>query len=525
MNDLVLSLGHNSSAILVQNGSIIAGYEEERITGIKSDSSYPIMAISELQRKFNISKFDRAYISHWFANTKLTANKYCDIDHLNYAALMFAHQSSFPMKGHSVVIDGFGSFGECLSIYEFNETSSTLIHRAHGYDKSIGLFYQYATAFLGMKMHADEYKLLGYEAHIDETFDDEQIAALEDSADKLAEMYLKRIMNPMAISKDDDPIVNKNALAHIKTEVTDHLSKVCELLEIDEVNSEEARVAIAYYTQRFTEMTVLSYLTTFRVKNVVLSGGVFMNVKLNREINRFVDGHVCVYPLAGDQGAGLGVYQHFNNNLKWRGSLFWGQRDLDYDRLEKNGLTVVDATEAPAVICDAITQDGFVNVIEGSMEFGARALGHTTTYGEPERDVTEAINEVNHRTTIMPMAPIMTADMAREYLQEDELKKIIASYNYMIIAVGVKPGKAQEIGGAAHYYPRKQMSTARPQIVTDRTSLAYRILKRMGIPLINTSFNYHGVPIVYDTIDIIKSHNLQKLNNPDIKTIVVKETK
>jgi len=54
MKVLVLSLGHNSSAILVEDGHIVAGYEEERLSGIKADSTFPQMAILQLLDLYKI---------------------------------------------------------------------------------------------------------------------------------------------------------------------------------------------------------------------------------------------------------------------------------------------------------------------------------------------------------------------------------------------------------------------------------------------------------------------------------------
>ena len=42
MRELLITTGHNSSAILLEDGRIQWGYETERITGVKSDSRFPL---------------------------------------------------------------------------------------------------------------------------------------------------------------------------------------------------------------------------------------------------------------------------------------------------------------------------------------------------------------------------------------------------------------------------------------------------------------------------------------------------
>ena len=65
---LLITCGHNSSAIgLTNSGKIIAGYEEERLTRVKSDSHWPNNAINKIleQHLFEPDEENVMYISHW----------------------------------------------------------------------------------------------------------------------------------------------------------------------------------------------------------------------------------------------------------------------------------------------------------------------------------------------------------------------------------------------------------------------------------------------------------------------------
>ncbi|MBR6907817.1 hypothetical protein IKN40_04955, partial [bacterium] len=84
---LLLTLGHNSSAIFIDDNCVI-GYEEERLTGIKADSQFPNNAIAEIIRNKGIKnvKGCKIYISHWFDFNNTIPNKYItqtDLDNLN----------------------------------------------------------------------------------------------------------------------------------------------------------------------------------------------------------------------------------------------------------------------------------------------------------------------------------------------------------------------------------------------------------------------------------------------------------
>jgi len=527
--DLVLSLGHNASAIAIENGVIICGYEEERISGVKSDSRYPLYAIERLQERYSKS-FDTVYIGHWFVDAKLTHSKYCNLDHLASlapkaewvnkdfthhdshfrSARVFAKHYGFPKSYHAAVIDGFGTFGECFSIYEVNNDSTTLINRKFGYDNSLGLLYQYATAFMEMKMHNHEYKILGYEAHINECATKTVIDSLDELIQTHSEKWFKR--NDVR----SDPLASNSALAHVKFQIHELLTSVLGAIKYENKDIYDKRVVLSYFVQGLVENVVVKFLESFNIKNLLVSGGLFYNVKLNSILaDRYSS--FCVMPLAGDQGAGLGVYDAYAGDLIWPGHLFWGKRDLDPKFLFNHGIQVINSKSTDRIyqaLSGALHTDGYVNLIRGDMEFGPRALCNTSTLALPSKVSVNNINKMNGRTTIMPMAPVMTEEQAAIYLRNDA--NIYGSLEFMVVTRQVKSANISEIRGATHVYS-DNIATCRPQITKD--PLMVELLNEFG-PLINTSFNVHGVPICFHTQDIIHSHTEQNKVSK-IKTIVV----
>lgn len=527
--DLVLSLGHNASAIVVDNGYILCGYEEERMSGVKSDSRYPLYAIGRLQERYGES-FDNVYIGHWFVDAKLTHSKYCNIDHLSClapnahwvdkdfthhdshfrSAKVFAKHYNFSKSYHAAIIDGFGTFGECFSVYEVKDDSSTLIARKFGYDNSLGLLYQYATAFMEMKMHNHEYKILGYEAHIHECAKKTEIDILNILIQTHSEKWFKR--NDVR----SDPMASNSALAHVKFQIHELLTSVLEAIKYENKDIYDKRVVLSYFVQGLVENVVVKFLESFDIKNLLVSGGLFYNVKLNSILaDRY--SRFCVMPLAGDQGAGLGVYDAYAGDLIWPGHLFWGKRDLDPKFLFNHGIQVINSKSTDEIyqaLSGALLKDGYVNFIRGDMEFGPRALCNTSTLALPSMVSVNNINKMNGRTTIMPMAPVMTEEQAAVYLQNKA--HIFGSLEYMVVTRQVNQSKMHNIRGATHVYSDK-IATCRPQITKD--PLMVELLNEFG-PLINTSFNVHGVPICFHTQDIIHSH-MEQNKISKIKTVVV----
>ena len=535
LKSLVLTLGHNASAICLLGGQILGGYEEERFTKIKSDSSFPINAIKRLQSLYG-DKFDNICIGHWFTGGSIVNSKYIDIEFLKsicdgeiysiadglthhdthlLSAKPFAEYHGMPSNYMAIVADGFGTFGECITIYNCDYKGSQLVARYFGYSKSLGMLYQYATAYLEMKMHNHEYKMLGYEAHITEVLTPAQIVALTNIVIEDGEKRVKQFYNEL-IERDTDPIVNKDALAAAQHGITNLLDSVLERLELGEISLYSKRVIISYYVQRIVELVMSTLVGLHRPKNLLVVGGLFYNVKLNHLLSNMVEKFAAM-PIAGDQGAGLGVYYANVCKYNWPGHLAWGHRDLS--NVEGANIVVVDdINEAVDIAHLELSKNQMVNVVRGAMEFGPRSLCNTATIALPTMDVVERINAMNDRTTVMPMAPAMTEAQANDLLVDCD--KIVGSLNYMIVTRDVNQAGVDQLKGASHFYSLESRSTCRPQIINENDLLMHTLLNEFG-PLINTSFNYHGVPIAFDKETIEYSHNMQNQVAP-ITTIVIK---
>lgn len=530
---MVLTLGHNSSAVMVEDGAILGGYEEERFSNKKSDSAFPYKSIAELQSRFG-QHVDDVCVGHWFTNGIITHNKYIDIPaiydmsgvihsirdgHTHHdshllSAQVFAKHYGFPADHTAIVADGFGTFGECITIYSCDASGHRIVNRYFGFHQSLGMLYQYATSYLEMKMHNHEYKMLGYEAHITAVIKDRHLANLDIMIANDARRWIKGLYEDF-IKPDYDPIVNIGALAATQEAICNRLDGVLEKLNLTELGIYEKRIVISYYVQGLVERVISSIVELHNPKNLLVVGGLFYNVKLNHRLTDMVD-KFCVMPLAGDQGAGLGVYQSIHGDLKWPGHLFWGHRDLS--SVEADGIFhAVDSDEALAIATYELDKEGMVNIVRGAMEFGPRSLCNTATLAIPTMDNVEQINTMNDRTTIMPMAPAMTEELANTTLEQCD--KVCGSLGYMVVTRNVKPEYSDILEGASHYYKHEERRTCRPQIINKNDRFMNPLIENFG-PLINTSFNYHGVPIAYNADAVIYSHNKQR-ENSDIVTIVV----
>lgn len=543
-HDLLLTLGHNSSAILVKDGEIVCGYEEERLTGVKSDSRFPINAMHEcLGPETDAPELDEIYVTHWAIDGKLSSMSKKHWDPTQLPAHKRLHTLSQDFTHHDAhahsatwyayakpglgyddtmifVIDGFGNFGEHISIYKMSGYGPKLIRRFHGYGGSLGLMYQYMTAFMGMKMHEDEYKILGYEVLIDSLDIDRQ--ALDYEINREITRILDGYFDAHKLVDKFDALIRLDALPALQKNYIDRWTKLCSELNINQYDLQSMRIALGYYVQSILQGVVLTLVKIFRPKNLICSGGVFYNVKLNRQIVDFIDGKLCVFPLAGDQGCALGLYARSDSNsLKWPGHFNWGRRprvSSEFRGLKSMGHDIIHLMGQDPVefVGNNLQEMGVVNIVRGSMEFGPRAMCNTSTLAIPKPSMVNLINKMNNRNTVMPMAPVMNR---AEYINRmHHTQSIHMSEEHMIVALPYKAGREQDILGAAHPYPTEY--TGRPQVI-DGDPLLDKLFLEFPV-LINTSFNYHGRPIAFSYRDVMFSHEKQHGVFP-VKTIYVEE--
>lgn len=570
---LLITLGHNASAILYNlDTKRVIGYEQERLTRIKGDSQFPADALLEIIKHERINKSECvAYVSHWFpvdgkGKKSINAgnipnNKYFTaenesllrslVDYVVFCSKNFTHHDAhaysvmafrnyFANKANkgqlelfdanddvfTIVADGFGNDREVLSIYK----SDRLIFRKYGYGKSLGLMYQYATSFTGMKENQDEYKFLGYESHVHEFI---STAVLEHEID----LAVKLLIN------DDEPEVTSDdinveiaSLENVKEFWHQKFAVILSYYkaELDRIDTNKhnfiKRCIIGYYVQAVVERTILHYIDEYEMQNINTAGGLFYNVKLNNTILTHIKGTFCPMPLAGDQGAAIGMAYYYNQQLRAEGfnfgNLCWGKRSFyNADKVLKNlERTYVNICKKLSdyhisTIANLIANGNIVNIVGPDMEFGPRALCMTSTLFLPTAENTAANNYMNGRNEVMPCAPVCTERNAKIMFDENELKRVIGSDGYMICTHEYEKHVhyCTLRSGAMHVKPNDPIAyTGRPQIISGLTNYMAQILNKVqqitGIEplfLVNTSFNVHGQPIVFDLHTIIENYKYQ----------------
>lgn len=405
---------------------------------------------------------------------------------------------------HVIVSDGFGNRQEVVSIYEASWRDGvarlSLVSRLFGYSNSLGLMYQYATSFCSMKENQDEYKFLGYEAHISEV--GVNISRLDEWAMTFASSLFKKTKGKDKQGKPDATFINTNDLLQAKTYFYNAFRKVLNDLEFYSTSLRDTRIIVGYFIQKVLESYYAQIIQDHKITNLLLAGGVHYNVKLNNFCAKQVGGLISIVPLAGDQGAAIGLYRASLGPFPLKG-LLWGQRDLKRPegQLPDRVVWTDSRDEYVSLISHALHKDQIVNTVTGAAEFGPRALCNTSTLALPFEENVETINLINGRDTIMPFAGVMLERHVGLFHKDKDVAKVLGSLNYMITTLDYSATLPPIYKGIAHSHPAGNVMTGRPQVIAHNYTGPIREILEAVSPvaqaIINTSLNIHGVPIVH----------------------------
>ncbi|MGH3713105.1 MAG: carbamoyltransferase C-terminal domain-containing protein [Micromonosporaceae bacterium] len=258
---------------------------------------------------------------------------------------------------------------------------------------------------------------------------------------------------------------------------------------------------------------------------LLLSGGVFANVKLNLEIARLGFPALFVCPPMGDEGLAVGAAMaafdlHGRNHrvlttdllrrMPTRDTLALGPTPCDdaASVLDAAGLVHERLTQGEACrrLADALDSGKFVAVARGPQEFGPRALGlRSVLAGADDASLNKRLNDQLRRTEFMPFAPLLREERFADVFDVSTVPTDVANcVRFMTICLPVQQWVAKACPVVVHVD-----GTARPQVVRQRDdpflhSLLVEYERRTGLPLlVNTSFNIHDEPMVSSAADAI----------------------
>ena len=359
-------------------------------------------------------------------------------------------------------------------------------------EHSFGWVFYYLTKYLGMKPMEHEYKVMGLAPYAKE----KDVEPLYRKIEQLITLDQKNPLEFCSLFNTQDTYR--------------YLKKEMEGYRFDNIAAAFQKLL----EERLCEWVSFGIRKT-GIDTVIVSGGVFMNVKANQRVaalpgvKRFY-----VLPTCGDEslpiGACLTGYQlacskaSQSCDIEPIKDIYWGpawtSKQIaafleagNYAR--KYSVTRLDNMEER--VAQLLAEGKVVGRMAGRMEWGARALGNRSLLADPSNsDVVMILNEqMKDRDFWMPFAPSILQERANDYLENP---KHLTS-PYMMMTFDATPLGKTKLKAALHPYD----GTLRPQILEESWDPSYyHVIKeferKTGIgAVLNTSFNLHGYPIVY----------------------------
>lgn len=519
----VTAFYHGSSAALFKAGQLICAIEEERFSRIKFDSSFPIQAIRYCLREANISireiqkiifyenpgqkilrqiemyeDISQIPLQQLRAKQNLFENiikKYFGSEieiefsphHLSHAA----NAQYYSNDNHSahLVADAVGE-RETFWLGEFKDGGFKRFDKVR-FPHSLGMLYSTFGDFLGFRVNADEYKLMGLAAYGSPNYAGEILKLLKNYKNQAFELNMDYF--------------KFHVLPHQGNYTDKFLSLFKDIPKVKNGVYQQEHKNLAASIQKVTETVLLEKVKYLRQESkantLCLSGGIALNCLANMKIEQQgLFEHISIPPNPGDAGSSLGavcswLYQNKIAVEKPKHA-FWGfqSRDRFQNYFEKISMKNICPERE---MIKALKQGRVIAVFEGKSEFGPRALGHRSILANPMlSNMKDILNKkVKQRESFRPFAPIIKTEAFTDYFEAK------GTSPYMTKTYFVKPEKRALIPSAVH-----EDGTARVQTIDKTQTLLYHLLelaeRELGVPiLINTSFNLSDEPIVNTEID------------------------
>ena len=520
--------GHNSSACFLSdkitndknnknknkndNETIIKySISEERFNKIKNYRGLPNNSINYILNRLNnlnLEKPNLIAVGGAFRKGKRLKELNALQNKLNIPILYYnhhlCHSALYKLSNFKecliITIDGGGDgLSSTVSIGTKNNIEiigqSNLIN-------SIGDFYASVTEVLGFKPMEDEGKVMSLSSY-----------NMDNNNKNILEEMLK---NEIVVKYDNNIKTFKNYLEVVGYESTKKLKNIFKKYNLTQ-NNFKNKVIISKYAQNILEKEVLKLINLFsketNIKNIVFSGGVAQNIKLNSAIvnsgyNLFVP------PFVGDEGLCVGASLLVNKKYVNLENSYLGyeinnniiENEIIPKYKSKYKINYIEEKDIPTTIGNLIVNNKIVCICKGKSEFGPRALGNRSIISLPTEENKIKINKLLNRNDFMPFAPTILYEYIGDYFENP-------SYSpYMTLLFNIKKNiinKNIDILGVIH----KGDNTTRAQTIKKEfNNIYYNIINCVNdildVPLIlNTSFNLHGYPIVNNEYDGINTFN------------------
>jgi carbamoyltransferase len=535
MRTLGFSVCHDKGAVIIEDGKVVVGITQERLSRIKHDGAYsggiiPFESINYCLNTLGLTLND--IDSYVYSTSEIVddiekqfkeyTNKHINLKfiphHLAHAYSSFfssgldeaavivadasgsvlSHLNKLPIWYPNVIGDGLDpeeDWAEGISIYHFTKDKFNEVYKKWikhpvpfetGDGVSLGIFYGNGALQLVYEPNNHTWtagKLMGLASYANP-----EIVAE-------APEFVKEL--------DDDIFVSNHRIYPRVEHDSDFYSKAC-VAGIYQREQERASLILAKMAKNLTKS-----------KNVCVSGGSFLNCNSNEQILKSELFDNCYFiPPSDDSGIPLGCAWYAYQELlditsvdvlsPYLGKTY--SRNDVVEAINKYPNLIFNETTNDEELYDTISywlsQNRVVGWFQGGSEIGPRALGNRSILASPINSwMTPHINsDIKKREWYRPFAPAVLFEHQSEVFESEIYSP------YMLVTTKVKEEWRSKIPAVTHID-----NSARHQSVTNESNnkfynLLNSFYEKTGVPvLLNTSFNGPKEPIVESPTDAINT--------------------
>ena len=528
---------HDSAACITNGNLVLAAAEEERFTGIKHDSSFPINAIKWLLSS-TVTDISQIQEVHWYENpetkddrvktifnkrpirTFLLRQRYKKdrkdnspealLKNLGYTGKIIYHDHHYSHAAFSYYTSPYKD-AAILTVDGVGEWETTTISIGKGsnikklisidFPNSLGLLYSTITSYLGFKPNEGEYKVMGLAPYGNPS---RYIEKLEEVLTSTSNKFFVK-QKYFTWEYSDNIMFNK------------HLCKLLDLpprLPEEPITQNHEDLAAAL--QKIYEKQFLSLVETAKnitkSNNLCIGGGCAYNGVANNLAYKYFDSiHIPFAP--SDAGSAIGACLDDQTHITpFLGPSFTDKQVKKLLEPYRDSILIFRLSEDKLIskTAELLVSQKTVAWFQGGMEFGARALGNRSILASPVfPTMREKLNKViKKREGFRPFAPSVPLEDVNRFFKVSEPSPYMSK---------VVKSKTNLIPSATHID-----QTCRVQTVTEtQNNKYYRLLKEVGrltqIPiLLNTSFNLKD-----QTITISPKQAIERYLSSDIDFLVI----
>ncbi len=485
---------HDSAAVLLRDGRIVAAAQEERFTRKKHDPDFPKHAIDYCLDEAGLSpdqldlvgfyekplvKFDRlleTYITYaprgfrsfvrflplWLKQKlhmpremdaglhRTYKGRYVFTDHHESHAASAFFPSPFD-EAAILTLDGVGEWSTAAHGYG-RGNRITLTHEIR-FPHSLGLLYSAFTYFTGFRVNSGEYKLMGLAPYGEPRYADvirQRLIDVKDDGSFRMDMSYFNYCQGLTMTGPKfhrlfgrGPRAPETQISQLDMDLAASVQAVCE----------EIMLKAATHVHRQTGM-----------KHLCLAGGVALNCVGNGRILR--EGpfeKIWIQPAAGDAGGALGVALFIWHQLLDKprepaggdfqnGSLLGPAYSNEQIRAYLDSIgakyhVIDDEDELLDCVSTFMADEKVVGWAQGRMEFGPRALGSRSIIGDARSEQMQSVMnlKIKFRESFRPFAPCVLRERVSDYFE----MRPDQDSPYMLLVAPVRKDQRLDVDGQA----------------------------------------------------------------------------